>query len=200
MDKKQLSILLSKLRPLESLDINLEQYQSEGELAADILWKAFLNNDIKDKVIADLGCGNGIFGIGSLILGAKKVYFVDLDKKSIKIAKENCKSLGLKSHFLIVDIKDFNKKVDTAIMNPPFGVQKEHSDRPFLEKALETSSTIYSIHKIESKKFIEKIASNKKFVVKEIYKYKFLIKQTYKFHKQKSHYVDVGCWCLKKEK
>ena len=76
MDKKELSILLSKLIEQENLKIDLEQYQTESELAGEILWKAFLNNDIKNKIIADFGCGNGIFGIGALLLGAKKVYFL----------------------------------------------------------------------------------------------------------------------------
>ena len=54
MDKKQLAINLSKLDVLEKPNIKLEQYQTEGELASDILWKALINEDIENKIIADL--------------------------------------------------------------------------------------------------------------------------------------------------
>ena len=35
-----------------------------------------MNNDIKDKTIADLGCGTGILGLGAAVLEAKKVYLI----------------------------------------------------------------------------------------------------------------------------
>ena len=201
MKKKELCIKLSRLKTLKDFNIRLEQYQSEGELIGDVLWKAFINNNIDKKIVADLGCGNGIFGIGALLLGAKRVYFVEIDKKALKIAKENYAALGLnKGVFVNCDVKEFDRRADTVIMNPPFGVQKEHSDKLFLEKAFEMSDFIYSVHKIESKDFIKKIAKANGFIVKDVYCYKFLIKQTYKFHKQKSHYVNVGCWYLRKEK
>ena len=200
MDKKQLAITLSKLSFLNEFNVNLEQYQTEGELVGDILWKAFLNNDIKNKIIADLGCGNGIFGIGALLLGAKKVYFIDIDKKAVKISKENYKKLKLKNgKFINSDISSFNYKTDTILMNPPFGVQQEHKDKLFLEKAFTITNVIYSLHKIESKNFINKISKNNSFKVIKIYPFDFLIKKTYNFHKSDRYYVKVGCWYLKKQ-
>jgi len=197
--KKQLAISLSKLKILENFNVDLEQYQSEGELVADILWIANTNKDIENKIIADFGCGNGIFGIGALLLGAKKVFFIDIDKNSIELTKENYKSLNLKNgKFINSDILNFKEKIDTVIMNPPFGVQQEHNDKLFLEKAFEVSNSIYSLHKIESKKFIEKISKNNNFKVIKVYPYEFLIKKTQKFHKSDKYYVKVGCWHLKR--
>src|SRR3989338_6766677 len=96
MDKKNLSILLSKLKTFNKPKYNLEQYQTDAEITADILWNAFMNNDIKGKVIADLGCGNGIFGIGALILNAKKVFFLDIDENNISLAKDNLTTIEKK--------------------------------------------------------------------------------------------------------
>lgn len=198
-DKKKLSILLSGLKEIKNLKINLEQYQTEGEIAGDILWRAFLNNDINGKIIADLGSGNGVFGIGAFLLGAKKVYFLDKDEEALETAKENYKNLKLKKGiFVNKDISEFNEKINTTIMNPPFGVQNEHMDKIFLEKAMELSNKIYSLHKIESKNFIRKLCEKNKFMIEEIKSYDFLIKQSYKFHKSKSYYVKVGCWTLRK--
>ena len=199
MNKKQLAIQLSKLKQIKNTNVNLEQYQTESEIAAEIIWSAFMNEDIKGKIIADLGCGNGILGIGALLLGAKKVFFVDVDTNSINIAQQNIKDLKLQNViFMREPIEKFNEKVDTVIQNPPFGVQREHVDRPFLEKAMELSNTIYSFHKIESKEFIENLFRDTLFQVIKIYKFKFPLKKTLFFHKKKAYLVDVGCWLIKK--
>ncbi len=195
MNRKQLEIKLSRLRTLDNPDISLEQYQLEGDFAAEILWKAYQNGNIKEKTVADLGCGNGILGIGALVLGAKFVYFLDADKNALSICKENLKDFD---NFKVInsDVSDFNFKVDTVIMNPPFGVQNRKADKIFLETAMGFSNKVYSIHKIESKKFIEKMCSENGFIVEEIIPKTFFIKKTYKFHTKRRYSVDVGVWIL----
>ena len=188
MNKKQLEIYLSKLETVKNKNINLEQYQIEGDLAAEFLLSAL--NDVKGKIIADFGCGNGILGIGALILGAKFVYFVDIDKNSLVIAQENCKGFN-NTKFINCDVIEFNKKVDTVIMNPPFGVQQRKADKNFLLKAFEMSENIYSMHKIESENFIYKICKDHNFKVLKIIEKTFLIKKTYHFHKNKIYSVNI---------
>ncbi len=195
MNKKELAIKLSTLKTPETFTIKLEQYQLEGELAAELLWKAFLNGDIKNKLIADFGCGNGILGTGALLLNAKNVYFIDTDKKMITLAKENSKNKGI---YLTSDIRSFEKNVDTVLMNPPFGVQERKADKIFLEKAMTHSSTIYSLHKIESKPFIKKITEEYNFHIEEILERNFLLKKTYPFHKKNKYLVKIGIWILRK--
>ena len=101
--KKKLEIQLSKLKQLEEFDLDLEQYTTDSSQASEILLWAFNNGDIENKIIADFGCGNGILGIGALLLNAKKVYFIDNDKKAIKITKENTKT----GKFIMDDISNF---------------------------------------------------------------------------------------------
>jgi len=197
MNKKELALRLSKLKRLEKYDLELEQYQTESELAADLLWNINLQDSIKGKIIADLGCGNGIFGVGCLLLKAKSVYFVDKD--NLDIARDNCN--GFKNaKFVSCDISEFDKNVDVVIMNPPFGVQKRKADKVFLETAMKISKKIYSIHKIESKNFIEKLCKENNFTVKYLMKFKFPLRKSYKFHKKERYYVDVGLWCIEKLK
>ncbi len=198
MNKKQLAIALSKLKDFVEKNIRLEQYRTDSELAALLLWKAFMNNDIKGKIIADFGCGNGILGFGALLLEAKKVYFVDIDEKVIKLVKENTKYFRNKE-ILNIDVKEFDKKIDTIVMNPPFGVQNEHADKEFLLKAFETGKKVYSIHKIESKDFIEKLCGDNNWKVNGIEKVNFIIKKIYKFHKREKYSVKVGIWELEKK-
>lgn len=203
MNKKQLAVILSRLKTFQKQKVELEQYQTESELAAQLLWFAYLNKDIEDKVIADLGCGTGIFGFGALLLGAKKVYFVDIDKSVLEIAKQNKefleKEYKLNAVFFNKDIKTFRKKVDLVIQNPPFGVKVTHIDKLFLVQAMKSAQVIYTIHKIESKKFIEKLAQENNFKVESILEFDFPLKRTLWFHKKKTHYVKVGCWKLIKK-
>lgn len=198
LTKNQLAIKLSKLKVFEKPNIKLEQYPTDSELASEILWQAFMNNDIKGKIIADLGAGTGLLGIGALLLGAKQVYFIDIDNQALILAKQNIKSLDLKNAvFLRQDITEFNKKVDTVLQNPPFGVQTPYADRPFLDKAFQIANSIYTIHKAESEQFIkQRIPPN--FTIKHITRFKFPIKQTQEFHKKPIHNINTICLYIKR--
>ena len=197
MNKKELALRLSKLKRLDKYNLELEQYQTESELAADLLWNINLQDSIRGKIVADLGCGNGIFGFGCLLLKSKLVYFVDKD--NLDIVKDNCSEFK-NAKFVNCDVSEFNKKVDIVIMNPPFGVQKRKADKSFLETAMKISKKIYSIHKIESKNFIEKLCKENNFAIKYVMKFKFPLKKSYKFHKKEKYYVGVGLWCIEKLK
>ena len=85
--KSQLAVALSRLKGFAEPDVRHEQYATDSEVAGHMLWNAYMLGDIEGKVIADLGCGTGILGIGATLLGAGKVYFVDMDKKALETAK-----------------------------------------------------------------------------------------------------------------
>ena len=197
--KKQLEVFLSKLKQIENLKSELEQYPTPSNIAAEILWVAYMNGDIKNKIVADLGCGNGIFGIGSLLLEAKKVFFLDVESASILVTKSNLTDLNLKNYILLKEnIENFKEKVDIVIQNPPFGVQKEHADRIFLIKAMENSKKIYSVHKVESRLFIDALAKDYNFKLTNILPFDFLLKKTQEFHTKQEYIIKTGCFILEK--
>ncbi len=82
-------------------------------------------------------------------------------------------------------------------MNPPFGVQTRKADKPFLEQAMKTSKTIYSIHKTESKQFIATLAKEHHFLIENVLERKLFLKKTYSFHTHNNHPVNVGIWILR---
>ena len=192
---------LSELSTLQNPNIKLEQYQTDSQTAAKVLWSAFLLGDIKGKIVADLGCGTGIFGIGSLLLGAKKAYFVESDPSALEQTKENLKKVNLTKKATLgnQDITSFENTVDTVIQNPPFGTKKEHADKLFLIQAFTHANIVYSMHKTTTKVFIEAIAKDYKMNITHEWKMEFPIKSTFKFHKKRIERIDVSVWRFEKE-
>lgn len=204
MHKKDLEIFLSGVGFFSRPRVQLEQYPTPAHIAADLLWNAHQKGHVEGKIIADLACGTGIFGIGALFLGAKKVYFVDIDKEALTLAKENLAKLrakiplGCLSSFSCTSVDNFSHKVDVVFQNPPFGVQETHADRIFLETAFSHAALVYSFHKFSTKKFLETFAEQHGFSVLEVYRYAFPLKAQFFFHTSKSKSIDVGCWCFRK--
>tara|TARA_Y100000034_G_scaffold112144_1_gene145843 strand:- start:99 stop:719 length:621 start_codon:yes stop_codon:yes gene_type:complete len=196
--KSQLAIKLSKLKVFENPKVRLEQYPTDSEIAADILWNMHMNNEIKDKVIVDAGCGTGILGIGCLLLGAKRVIFIEIDENAVEILHENLKSEGLtdlNSYKIIIDdIKNIDFKADITIQNPPFGVQNKHADKIFLEKAIKNSKIAYSMHKSETKGFVEAVCKENNAKITQEFKFSFPLKQVYKHHKKRIERINVSCF------
>ena len=61
-----------------------------GNHASTFLCLQWLDQqDLRDKVVIDYGCGSGILGIAALLLGAKQVYAVDLDPQAVLSTMQN---------------------------------------------------------------------------------------------------------------
>ncbi len=207
--KSQLAIILSKLKVFEKPSQYREQYTTDSEAGASVLWFAFMRGDVKDKTVADLGSGTGLLGIGACLLGAKKVFLVEIDKAAvdiindnIKIVNESAKDKKMTDKITVIngDINNFNEKLQTVVQNPPFGVIKQHADKEFLEKAFQISDVIYSFHKIDSDKFINDISSKNNFRITNLLEFDFPIKQTMKHHTKRIHRFKVGCWRMERIK
>ncbi len=201
--KSQLAIILSKLAIFEKPQLMKEQYATDSESAAEAVWFAYMNGDIEEKAVADLGCGTGLLGIAALLLGAGKVYFVDIDKDAIGLCSRNIaasavKETAAKAIVIAADIADFHHRVDTVIQNPPFGTKAKHADREFLMQAFKVSDVIYSFHKIETADFVRKIAADNGFAVTNIIPLQLQLKNTYEFHRSRIKRVDVGLFRIER--
>jgi len=56
-------------------------------LAKDSLLKFLKLDSLEGKSFLDLGCGSGLFSLSAILLGAKKVVSVDVDKYSVECAR-----------------------------------------------------------------------------------------------------------------
>ncbi|MFB0560627.1 MAG: METTL5 family protein [Candidatus Lokiarchaeia archaeon] len=199
LKKKDLERLLSELEVNPSPKVGWEQYTSSSEVAANLLFiAAFTFNDIVGCEVFDLGCGNGILGIGAALMGAKRVVGVDLDSRVLKIARRN----SLKSRvsnlidFIAMDVADLDGSVDTVLQNPPFGVQRKSSDRIFLKKGIELAEVTYTIHKygLKNRNFISQFVINNGGLVDRIIHMRMPIPPTFPFHTRRKYMVDVDIY------
>lgn len=64
----------------------------------------------EDTTVLDVGCGSGILGIASLLLGGKSAVGVDIDPMAVKTAKENAVLNSVEDRFTAIEGK-FTEKV-----------------------------------------------------------------------------------------
>lgn len=150
--KKDLEILIESIPEIPKPKASLEQYTIPGRLAAQIVWDAYFNGDIKGKIVFDLGTGTGRLAIAIAILGAKYVVGIDIDSSCLEIALDYVKKLGITNiDFIQADVSyvNFRSNIENSVViqNPPFGVHKRHADIMFLCKAFSIAQVVYSIHK-----------------------------------------------------
>ncbi len=201
--KKDLELELSKLKQFEEPSLELEQYATPADIAAEWVWNMALKSEVAGKVILDAACGPGILGIGLLLMGAKKVYFIDKDERAINICINNYNEvkeeyeLG-EAEFIIEDISLFDAEVDLVVQNPPFGTNDEHADKKFLEKAFSVAKIVYSMHKWSTSRFVEAISKDHGFKITDHWRYEFKIKAAFKFHQKPVVGIDVGLWRMEK--
>lgn len=201
--KQELELELSKLKSFENPRWELEQYATPSDIAADWVWQMAMKGEIAGKVILDAACGPGILGIAALLMGAKKVHFLDKSESSIKLCQENANQINKRYEigdyeFIVSDISLFDQEVDLVIQNPPFGTKDKHVDKKFLEKAFSIGKVVWSMHKSSTKAFVEAISSDHGFRITDRHDYDFPIKAVFEFHKKPVKKVEVSLWRMEK--
>jgi len=191
MKMKTLEMKLQQVPCFPKPRADLEQYATPAPIAADILFTAYSNGDIQGKKVADLGCGTGMFALGASLLESERVFGCDLDRSIIEIARRTALEWGLEIDFQASDVRDFNTRVDTIIQNPPFGAQKRHADRPFLEKGMDLADTIYSLHNSNSTDFIQTMVASMGFKIDNTKDYMLEIPYMHDFHSKEMDHVRV---------
>ncbi|RHZ88508.1 hypothetical protein Glove_22g72 [Diversispora epigaea] len=207
MRLKELESSLQDLSGFDEPKITLEQYCTTPHLAARMLYTAHsVYDDIESKVVADFGCGCGILSIASNLLESEFNMALDIDLSALKIAQKNCSNYEVEVDFVLADIKSdslyqWKNKVDTIVMNPPFGTKTDKGiDMIFLKKALEIATTsVYSLHKSSTREHIKKKAKEWNVDCEIIAEMKFDVPMMYKFHKKKSVDIEVDFFRFSKK-
>ena len=187
--KTQLKKELSNIGDFENPRISLEQYRTPPGLAADLLHTAYMQGDIEDRRVADLGAGTGMLGLGARLLGAE-VVAVEKEDDAVRLLGENAEMLGLEAEVVQQDIEEFDQEVDTVLMNPPFS---HHSDigLKFWEKALQHSDAVYGISPRGLRERIKDFVGNSSHEVLGVEEYSISLPPSYGFHTEESHETEI---------
>ena len=147
---------LQSLKGFADPEALLEQYETPATLASELLHLAWTHGDLKGRVL-DLGCGTGVLGIGAALYGAS-VVGVDVDRDALRTASSNAASAGVseETDWVRGDAGAVPVgRVETVVMNPPFGAQSRGADRPFLRATEDVADTVYTVHNEGSLGFVE---------------------------------------------
>ena len=196
--KKHLEMRLQSIPSHPKPKVGLEQYTTPSVIASDLIWNAYSLGDVEDRDIVDLGCGTGIFAIGSALMGANSAVGVDVDEDSIALAQEVKDKLKLDNlNFIVSDINDFDESLnaDTVFQNPPFGSQRNADsgqDLRFIQKAIELEcDVLYSFHMQSTEEFLIKYYADNGLEITHVFRYEFPIPKIYDFHTKEKQNVDV---------
>jgi len=202
MKLNQLERLLENLEGFSDPSSLLEQYGTPAPLAARLLFHAALKGDIEGRRVCDLGCGTGILAIGAAILGASEVIGVEIDRSVLAIAERNADREGVDIRFLSADVIDPGipeqiGSCDTVIMNPPFGAQQLHADRPFLDAALAIAPVVYGIFNAGSWSFVSSYLAGRA-EIDEVIGGLLPIRRTFSFHRDEVREIPVEIMVIRR--
>ncbi|MEC7713880.1 MAG: RsmD family RNA methyltransferase [Candidatus Thermoplasmatota archaeon] len=198
---RRLAILLSGLAPLPFNSVKLEQYSTDGDLAARWLADIAAFGDLTEGcTVADLGAGNGVLGLGALAMGAGRSILIEADPSACATALENADSLGLVRSAEIVEAVLGSDPIDLSeadmvVSNPPWGRQTPKSDRPFLDAMLSTGVPAHLLHSAEAT-HIQPLFEDAGWAVERYGEADFALPAAYSHHSRQRGRTRAAFWRL----
>lgn len=193
--------MLSGLEQTQSQSVDLEQYSTDGDLAAR--WLTDISNfgDLQEGCsVADLGTGNGVLGLGAIALGAGRIVLIEVDRAACETAQHNAINLGFADSVEVtqatigIDTLRLDS-VDLIISNPPWGRQSPKADRPFLDAMLSARVTSHLMHSAEAS-HIEPIFEEHGWSVERYGEADFSLPAAYSHHSRQRGKTRAAFWRL----
>ena len=182
---------------MESLDrlprpvASTEQYLTPAGIAAEVGYLAYAKGDVDGRSAVDLGCGNGVLAIAAKLLGADRVVGVDSDSAALEVARRNAARAHVDVEWRLADVRALHETFETIFMNPPFGSQTRHADRPFLDAALAWGRIVYTFLNKNAEAYVRRRIESASGRITDRLAYAFPIPRTFDFHRQDLRRIDV---------
>jgi len=200
MARMKLKELESQLQQVEEFDVPkilLEQYPTRPHIAACMLHTMAASfGDLEGRTVADLGCGCGVLSLGAVMLGADFVLGLDIDPEALAVFAQNIEDFEMDNLDVVnMDVTnlgpDWKGRVDTVVMNPPFGTKHNKGlDIKFLQAGLALASrAVYSLHKTSTRSHLLTKARDWGVQAQVLAELRYDLPATYSHHKKAS--VDI---------
>ncbi len=186
--------------PFATARADLEQVLSPPEAAADLLASAEALGPLAGRSVVDLGAGTGRLAIGAALLGAAPVVAVEVDPAAAERATAAARAAGVTIEVVVADVADWQGGADVVVMNPPFGAQRRHADRPFWDRALGAARrSVHAFSLTESRTFIARraVARGARIVATRPIPWEFA--RTFPHHTRRRVPLAVDLWALATE-
>ncbi|HYA70019.1 MAG TPA: methyltransferase [Thermoplasmata archaeon] len=194
------SELIGKLARIPSFprpSARLEQVATSPEAAAELLFTAERLDGLGGRSVVDLGAGTGRLAIGAALLGADPVVGVEVDPGAAESARAAAVTLGVEVELVVGEVSEFDRAADLVMMNPPFGAQRRHADRPFFAAAFRLARrSIYSFALEESRTFIARHAVAHGAHVLETRPVRWELERTFPHHRRDRVGLAVDLWAI----
>ncbi|HTT45432.1 MAG TPA: METTL5 family protein [Thermoplasmata archaeon] len=175
----------------------LEQVGTPAEAAADLLLSLHRHIDLAGRSVVDLGCGTGRLAIGAALLGAHPVLGVEVDPSLVSVAEAAALTAGVDVDFRVSDVARWSGPADMVVMNPPFGAQTRHADRPFWERALTLAHrSVGAFASSASRTFIARLALDRAAHVVEVEPVAWGLPRTFPHHRRANVRLAVDRWLI----
>jgi len=197
-----LEMALQRLSGFPSPKPALEQYATPASVAARLLFHAAGEGAIEGERVLDLGCGTGVLACGAALLDAASVAGIDCDRGALRAARENALSRDIEVALICGEVGPAfpvrPDSFDTVVMNPPFGAQQRHADRPFIDCALAVAPVVYGIFNAGSRPFVERYIEGRAGITAAVGG-AFTIPRTFSFHRRDKMEIPVEILKLERD-
>jgi putative methylase len=193
----ELVLQLSRVPPFPHPDARLEQVATPAEAAAELLSVANRLEPLDGRSVVDLGTGTGRLAIGAALLGARPVRAVEIDPDAVAVARAAAEAAGVAVEFEVRDVTGYDRPADVVVLNPPFGAQRRHADRPFWDAAFTTAlRSVHGFALAESRSFIARRAVARGAHVIETQPVAWDLARTFPHHTRSRVSLPVDRWVI----
>jgi putative methylase len=176
----------------------LEQVATPAEAAAALLEAALANGDLEGRDVVDLGAGTGRLAIGAALLGAASVTAVEVDPGPADVGRRAAGDRAVRVAWEVRDVDGFATPADTVVMNPPFGAQRRHADRPFWTAAFASARrAVYAFALEESRTFIAQRAVERTAHVETTRPVRWELPRVFPHHRRDRMALAVDLWVIR---
>jgi putative methylase len=193
----ELVLLLSKVPRFPRPDPRLEQAETPAEAAAELLLAADRFETLDGRSVVDLGAGTGRLAIGAALLGARPVRAIEVDPEAVSVARAAARAAGVTIEFEVRDVTGYDRTADVVVLNPPFGAQRRHADRPFWDAAFTVARrSVHGFALAESRTFIARRAVERGAHIIETQPVAWDLARTFPHHTRSRVSLPVDRWVI----